>query len=68
MSRRVLRPVVDVERRVERDLAGLPSTNPANALSGLLYDWLRDETWVAAAMKIPSAERRAWLAGAGATA
>ncbi len=68
MTRPVLRRNVDVERRVERDLAELPSTNRAHALPGLLYDWLRDETWVAAAMRIPSAERRAWLAGAGAAA
>lgn len=68
MMQPVARPIVDVARRVERDLADLPSTNPANALPGLLYDWLRDETWAAAAMNIPSAERRAWLAGAGAAA
>jgi lauroyl/myristoyl acyltransferase len=65
MTKPVAPPIVEVQRRVERDLAELPSTDPANALSGLLYDWLRDETWVAAALKIPSAERRTWLASAG---
>jgi hypothetical protein len=47
MTKSVARPILDVERRVERDLAKLPSTNPANALSGLIYDWPRDETWAA---------------------
>ncbi|MEX0677031.1 MAG: hypothetical protein WD063_08150 [Pirellulales bacterium] len=52
--------------RVERDLAELESADPMNALPGLLVDWLRDETWIAAALEMPSVERRAWLAGTGA--
>jgi lauroyl/myristoyl acyltransferase len=37
-----------------------------NGLPRLLYEWLSDESWVAAAGGIPSAERRALLIEAGA--
>jgi lauroyl/myristoyl acyltransferase len=57
-----------LDRRVERDLAGLSCDDPTNALPCLLDDWLRDRTWVEEAVRIPSAERRAWLAAAGARA
>ena len=41
MKQVTVRPIGGFERRVERDLAEMPSTDPANALPGLLYDWLR---------------------------
>jgi KDO2-lipid IV(A) lauroyltransferase len=39
-----------------------------NGLARLLSKWGRDEAWLAAAARVPPAERRAWLASAGAEA
>jgi lauroyl/myristoyl acyltransferase len=58
----------DLDSRVERELAELSSDDATNALPCLLYEWLQDKTWIEAAVKIPSTERRAWLAAAGARA
>jgi lauroyl/myristoyl acyltransferase len=56
---------INLDSRVERELADLSSDDPTNALPCLLYDWLRDKTWIEAAVQKPSIERRAWLAAVG---
>jgi lauroyl/myristoyl acyltransferase len=55
----------ELDSRVERDLVALSTDDPTNALPCLIYDWLRDKTWIDEALKIPAIERRAWLADAG---
>ncbi|MBI2826220.1 MAG: hypothetical protein HYX69_16185 [Planctomycetia bacterium] len=65
MKRSVSPSTASIAGRLARDLTALPTSDPTNALPGLLVDWLRDETWVAAALAIAPVERRACLAEVG---
>jgi lauroyl/myristoyl acyltransferase len=67
-STHAARHAPSASRRIARDLALLSADDSVNGLPSLLRSWLQDESWVAAASRIPAVERRAWLAAEGAEA